>query len=273
MLRHPFLTLSEVSKIVGVPRRTLLFYADVGLLPPARVAPNGYRFYTQAHLVRIGVILSLAELGLSLKEIKARLDRLTPASSRDLLRHQCEVLDARIERLRNLRDTADLRLAQLDEASRARGLPGPRIVEQPKPIPLLLSEVGSQEKADYPNRPLTDFYNACAAKGLAYGAPLGWVVPLEEVRKGLTERYTHAFIRVRTRTRANAVLPAGRYVCCYVPDCNREGAIASAYAAMLRHCEAHGETLVGDAYEEYLVDEVCSANPKDWLAKLSIRLD
>lgn len=103
--------------------------------------------------------------------------------------------------------------------------------------------------------------------------PLGWVVPLEEVRKGLTERYTHAFIRVRTRTRANAVLPAGRYVCCYVPDCNREGAIASAYAAMLRHCEAHGETLVGDAYEEYLVDEVCSANPKDWLAKLSIRLD
>lgn len=135
MLRHPFLTLSEVSKIVGVPRRTLLFYADVGLLPPARVAPNGYRFYTQAHLVRIGVILSLAELGLSLKEIKARLDRLTPASSRDLLRHQREVLDARIERLRNLRDTADLRLAQLDEASRARGLPGPRIVEQPKPIP------------------------------------------------------------------------------------------------------------------------------------------
>lgn len=42
MLRHPFLTLSEVSKIVGIPRRALLFYADVGLLPPARVAPNGY---------------------------------------------------------------------------------------------------------------------------------------------------------------------------------------------------------------------------------------
>ena len=46
----------------------------------------------------------------------------------------------------------------------------------------------------------------------------------------------------------------------------------SAYADLLRYCEAHGERPVGDAYEEYLVDEVCPANPKDWLAKLSIRL-
>lgn len=43
-------------------------------------------------------------------------------------------------------------------------------------------------------------------------------------------------------------------------------------AALLHYCEAHNERLIGDAYEEYLVDEVCSTNPADWLAKLSICL-
>lgn len=53
-----------------VTSRTLRHYDEIGLLPPARVGANGYRYYEQEQLLRLQQILLMRELGLGLDAIK-----------------------------------------------------------------------------------------------------------------------------------------------------------------------------------------------------------
>lgn len=62
--------IGEVTKILGVTRKTLLVYEDMGLLTPAFKDPeSGFRYYTADNMTQIRSIRSLQALGLSLKEV------------------------------------------------------------------------------------------------------------------------------------------------------------------------------------------------------------
>ncbi|MGR2752685.1 MerR family transcriptional regulator [Agromyces arachidis] len=67
-------SIQEVAKLAGTTSRTLRHYDDVGLLAPARIGANGYRYYDRAALVRLQRILLLRELGLGLPAIAEVLD-------------------------------------------------------------------------------------------------------------------------------------------------------------------------------------------------------
>jgi DNA-binding transcriptional MerR regulator len=59
----------------GVSVRTLHFYDEVGLLKPAFVGANGYRFYEEPQLLMLQQILFYRELGFELKQIERILGR------------------------------------------------------------------------------------------------------------------------------------------------------------------------------------------------------
>ena len=62
--------IGEVTKILGVTRKTLLVYEDMGLLTPAvKDEESGYRYYSADNMTQIRSIRSLQTLGLSLKEV------------------------------------------------------------------------------------------------------------------------------------------------------------------------------------------------------------
>lgn len=67
-------TVSQVSKLAGVSVKTLHHYDEKGLLVPFRQQTNGYRVYTQQHLVRLQQILIYRELDFSIEEIKQLID-------------------------------------------------------------------------------------------------------------------------------------------------------------------------------------------------------
>ncbi|WP_353807813.1 MerR family transcriptional regulator [Agromyces sp. SYSU T00194] len=62
-------SIQEIARLTGTTSRTLRHYDEIGLLPPSRVAANGYRHYDRAALVRLQRILLLRELGLGLPAI------------------------------------------------------------------------------------------------------------------------------------------------------------------------------------------------------------
>src|SRR5215204_7006340 len=68
-------TVKQVARMSGVSVRTLHFYDEVGLLKPAYVGANGYRFYEEAQLLTLQQILFYRELGFELKQIKRILGR------------------------------------------------------------------------------------------------------------------------------------------------------------------------------------------------------
>ncbi len=99
------LAITEVARASGVSSRTLRHYDAIGLLRPAHVGRNGYRFYSERELARLQRILLLRELGLGLDEIKAIVD------------DDCDPLDAlrrhRVDLLRRGRELQAL-LATVD---------------------------------------------------------------------------------------------------------------------------------------------------------------
>lgn len=46
-------TVKQVSRLTGLTVRTLHHYDQIGLLKPAFVAENGYRYYNRVNLVRL----------------------------------------------------------------------------------------------------------------------------------------------------------------------------------------------------------------------------
>ena len=67
-------TVKQLAVLSGVSVRTLHHYDEIGLLKPARIGANGYRYYGRDELLRLQQVLFHRELGLPLDEISRLLD-------------------------------------------------------------------------------------------------------------------------------------------------------------------------------------------------------
>jgi DNA-binding transcriptional MerR regulator len=64
----------ELAQLAGVSVRTLHHYEDIGLLRPGARTDSGHRLYTPSDVERLARIVALAQLGLSLEEVRRCLD-------------------------------------------------------------------------------------------------------------------------------------------------------------------------------------------------------
>lgn len=62
--------IGELAKKAGVNPRTIRFYEQIGLLPPAQRTMSGYRQYTDQDVDRLEFIRNAKALGVALQEIK-----------------------------------------------------------------------------------------------------------------------------------------------------------------------------------------------------------
>lgn len=102
---------AEVARMSKVTSRTLRHYDDVGLLKPAYVGSNGYRYYEQEQLLRLQRLLLLRELGLGLTAIAEVLDGQSDRIA--ALRHHEQWLHSERKRLGRLADTVSRTIQQL----------------------------------------------------------------------------------------------------------------------------------------------------------------
>ena len=100
-------TIGELSRLSGVPVKTLRFYSDEGLLPPAERSRSGYRLYADEALVRLDLVRTLREAGLGLEAIQKILRRET--SLAEALRLRLVAVEAHIASLQRV--SAALRAA------------------------------------------------------------------------------------------------------------------------------------------------------------------
>lgn len=104
-------TVSELAALAGVSVRTLHHYHEVGLLRPAYVGENSYRYYGREELLRLQQILIHRELGLPLAEIGAILD--APGFDRLMaLKSQREHIAQEVARSAEMLRTIDRTIAE-----------------------------------------------------------------------------------------------------------------------------------------------------------------
>ena len=95
------MTVKEVSELTGVSIRTLRYYDEIGLLPPAAHTEGGYRLYDDTALERLQQILLFRELEFPLKDIVSIVS--SPDFDRKkALEQQIELLELKKQRLEYL---------------------------------------------------------------------------------------------------------------------------------------------------------------------------
>ena len=105
-------TIKQLADLAGISRRTLHFYDEKGLLKPALVADNGYRFYDDGSLLQLQQILFYKELGLDLRQIKGIMEDPDFDIPTALQIHR-QSLQAKIKDLQILIQTVDSTLMHL----------------------------------------------------------------------------------------------------------------------------------------------------------------
>lgn len=101
--------IGEIAKIMGITRKAILLYEDMGLLTPAvKDQESGYRYYSADNMTQIRSIRSLQALGLTLKEVAEYY-------------YDTENMDVHLQRLMDLRATLDRNIHLLQVRSAKPG--------------------------------------------------------------------------------------------------------------------------------------------------------
>jgi DNA-binding transcriptional MerR regulator len=106
------LTVSQLAAISGVTVRTLHHYDELGLLKPACVGANGYRYYGRSEQLRLQRILFHRELGVPLNAIGGLLELEGEDQIGVLAQHRDKLQEER-ERYRVLIETIDRTIEEL----------------------------------------------------------------------------------------------------------------------------------------------------------------
>lgn len=107
-------TIGKFAKLAGVTEKTLRHYEKVGLLIPEKTE-NGYRCYTDVHLIQLQKILFLRLLGFKLSDVAVIM-----TSSQDLRSSfslQRELIKKRISSLQVLEDAITRVIRHIDQES------------------------------------------------------------------------------------------------------------------------------------------------------------
>ena len=104
------MNIGKVSKLTGVPSKTIRYYEAIGLVPQAARAGNGYRDYGDKEVETLRFIKRARSLGFSIDDVRNLLDlwQNTKRASADVkavaLKH-IEDVEGRIRELESIRDT------------------------------------------------------------------------------------------------------------------------------------------------------------------------
>lgn len=107
-------TVSTLAKLSGVTVRTLRFYDEIGLLSPAYIAENGYRYYSHEQLLLLQQILFFREIGFELKAIKHVLSQNDFDKAESLRLHQ-KLLHEKALRITELVQTINGTIRHLED--------------------------------------------------------------------------------------------------------------------------------------------------------------
>lgn len=267
---NKLLKISEFARMSGIKRKSLIFYDEIGLLSPEYRQDNGYRYYTHHQVETVSVITSLREIGMPLNEIKGYLDQRTPEALIELFTEQRENLEQKIATLRRLQSMIDTRLTV---TRRGLEIDPTAIVLTRYPKELLFAtEDVTGLGEDAIDDVLYDFYDFLDLNHVIYGYPFCTLVShrnLVEKNWNSPSRFFFKFPPGENNL-PTIVKPAGLYVTAYGEV--KYSSSESIYIRMTDYIEREGLTIIGDAYEEFLLDEIAVMAPRSYLLQISIQV-
>ena len=263
MNESTLLSIKEFSSFTKVNQSTLRYYDDIGLLPAAERGENNYRYYTPFQLITLNFINVLIDLGIPLSTIKELNEHRTPEHLITLLSRQEIQLDYQLHELRTAysiihtyRDNIqDGLLANENEIS----------VQDFGEARLILGPQNDFTGHDTFYETFIRFCNAADDYRINLRYPVGGYH--DEMKSFLkTPGEPTKFFSFDPN--GNTVRKPGKYLVAFARGYYGQfGALAE---KMADYAKEHDLAFNGPVYSIYLLDEVSTINPDQYLSRVSV---
>ena len=256
-----YFKIGEISRLYDIGVDSLRYYEKIGLLNPER-GESGYRHYSIQDIWKLNIIRDLRQLNFSMEQIGSYLKRHSIASTLDLLTEEQRAIDEKIASLQKLKENVQHRMEGIREAAEQplntieiRNYPErrcyfiPRGYSEEHEMDVLIKQLLNMDKEH--------LY-------LIGNNRVGTAIS-QDVREGL--RYKAVFVIDDSGSR---VLPGGRYL-----TVTYRGAYEKSrkwIQKLLAYAGDQKITLTGDVLELLLVDIHVSADEKEHITQLQVRI-
>ena len=281
-----YLTIKEFSKLSGIEQTTLRYWDDIGLFSPMKRDPeNNYRYYAPQQIISVNFITVLSDLNIPLKTISEMDSERNPEKIDRLIMNQEVQLDNEMRKLRERYSIIHTRRELINFGIRL--VEGFSVVDGEMTYDDSLKEKSSwvdvdkiavlrkKEKAFIlgprnnwqPGEPFykcfMDFCNSANDLRFNLSFPIGaYHDDMDSFLRAPGE--PDYFISIDPA--GNRKIEAGKYLVGFARGFYGEfGDLAE---RMMDYCEKNELTLHGPVYTMYLLDEICVAEPDQYLSQV-----
>ena len=255
------LKISEISRMAGINTRTLHYYDEIGSFSPEITGENGYRYYTLQQGVDLGLILSLKELDLPLKEIKALLSS-NVQDSKDILEEKKVEVDEKIERLNDIKKVIEQKLHFIELAEKQ--IMQISFIELDEEY-LLLSE--KMEQSDSAAQIKTG-YNLFMAKGEYLFANNDYGAMFYHDKTN-TEAYDYFYLKTSIKDEYVYIKPSGRYL--RFVHKGDDASLRNTYIKLKEYAEKNNLKFEGYFYERAF-NETIQSNLSEYITEIQVKV-
>lgn len=262
-------TIGQFAKLHEVNKKTLMWYDEIGLLKPAVVKENGYRYYSFQQSPLLETIFMLRELNVSINEIQDFLKNRSAISLENLLTDKIAELDNTLSHLKSIRSVMNEKKQNMTTI-RTLDISGFSIIEKTEDHYFVTVNTS-------PNTPLEKEIEAVIAETKKYqvhrlhDASYGAMLPVENLYSGEFGGYSALYIELPfpAHKRGLHVQPKGRYLRAF---CKGDWSnLPGRYLEILSYAKEHDLQFYGFAYEKG-INELVIDTLDDYITQIEIPL-
>jgi DNA-binding transcriptional MerR regulator/effector-binding domain-containing protein len=260
-----YFTVSELAKLAKINKRTLHYYDEIGLFSPSIIGENGYRYYSMRQGIDLGIILSLKELDMPLKEIKQVVTGAL-SLSKSILEQKLHDIDQKIAELEEIKQMISKKLTHFSLAEQA--LFTIQIHTLPSENLLLSGPIQTDDSTVLFN----EAYKLLEKEGkyLFTNNEYGLMIDHQKKKEDqATEAYDYFYLKTHATHKNLFMKPAGKYLC-YVYK-GTESQISHAYKKIMDYCSDRMIQLDGYFYERAL-NETIQQNHEEYVTEIQVRI-
>lgn len=267
--RGKYFTTGEFADLCNVKKQTLFHYDDIGLLSPEFKNHKGYRFYSFNQYEVFTVIELLKTMDMPLKEIKAFMSDKTPAELTSLLKRKSKELEKKRAELNQIQKLIDTKIAQTELAIITDFTQ--IYLEDLEARPLYLSvPILNCSDREYV-KILSSFSKEISQRKLNLGNPVGALIDRSQILNQDYENYTFLYIEAHNENVSIFSRPSGLYLTGY--HLGSEDTIGETYMKLMNYMSEHNLYIKGNAYEEYILDEVAVNGIDHYVTQIQVEVE
>lgn len=268
--KNNLFTIGQFAAIHGVTKKALIWYDEMGLLKPAFIGENGYRYYTYAQSSALETILMLRELDVSLSEIREFMSNRSAQSMELLLNEKIAEVNRSIAKLKNIQQALVSRhqdmttLLHLD-------LSKINIVEKKKSYLSVVSIGKENTTSEITEHHIERVIEETKTRNLhsLHDAAYGTMISVDNLYQGHFEAYEAIYIEIShpTSRKGLYVQPAGKYLRAFCKGSWDN--LPDKYNEILEYAKRQGLSLYGYSYETGINESVINTM-QDYITQIEI---